>query len=419
MPDRSGAGRRLLCVYQHAPTPGAPGIYRHRLYLAELVRRGWHVDLVSTPLNYMTGDVPPRYAGRPYVREEIDGIAHHWVWASGNIHGSRTRRALNYLTFVLAAGLRSGTLKRPDVVYASSPPLPVGTLGALLAKRFRRPWILEVRDVWPESAVSVGWLSEDSLAYRTLERMAHHHASSADAVIVPTPGLVDLVSRHGARHVDVVPGSVVDAGADDGRRARTRAELGIDDRTCLFVYVGAVGLANGLDLLLDAIRMLPAEAGARFVVVGDGSARAALAARIADERIEHIQLLEAVPRDRVGDYLAAADVCLHLLRPDPVFASALPTKMLEYFGAHRPFITTVSGLPSELAAESGGGVATTPQALSEELARWTAMSPDERRERGETSFRYGSRRFGLEATVDHLEEILLRVAGVDSSGERV
>jgi colanic acid biosynthesis glycosyl transferase WcaI len=405
------ASRRLLCVYQHAPTPGAPGIYRHRLYFAELVRRGWHVDLVSTPINYMTGDVPPRYAGKPYVREVIDGIVHHWVWASGKIHGSRSRRALNYGTFAIAAGLRAGTLRRPDVVLASSPPLPVGTLGVLLSKRYRRPWILEVRDVWPESAVSVGWLTDGSRLYRALERLAHHHASTADAVIVPTPGLVDPVSRHGAAHVDVVPGSVLDAGNDEERRARARAELGIDDDTCLFVYVGAVGLANGLDMLVDAVRQLAEDRPARFLVVGDGSARTTLERRLAAERIDRIQMLDAVPKDRVADLLAAADVCLHLLRPDSVFASALPTKMLEYFGAHRPFITTVPGLPSELAEASGGGSATTLEGLTAELRRWLSMSPAERRERGEASYRYGSQRFGLEATVDNLEQILLRVIG--------
>jgi glycosyltransferase involved in cell wall biosynthesis len=402
---------RLLCIYQHAPTPGAPGIYRHRLYFGELVRRGWHVDLVSTPINYMTGHVPLQYAGKPYVREVIDGITHHWVWASGKIHGSRTRRAFNYLTFAVSAGLRAGTLPRPDVVLASSPPLPVGSLGVILSKRYRRPWILEVRDVWPESAVSVGWLAEDSRLYGVLERLAHHHASTADAVIVPTPGLVEPISRHGASRVDVVPGSVLDAGTDDDRRARARAELAIDDATCLFVYVGAVGLANGLDMLLDAVRALPNGSGARFLVVGDGSARAALEARIARERIESVQIIDAVPRDRVGDFLAAADVCLHLLRPDPVFASALPTKMLEYFGAHRPFVTTVPGLPSELAHESGGGFAATPETLTEELSRWLAMSPAERREHGETSYRYGSQRFNLETAVDRLEEVLLRVRG--------
>src|SRR5215475_10192032 len=98
---------RLLCVYQHAPTPGAPGIYRHRLYFAELVRRGFAVDLVSTPINYMTGEVPSRYRRKPYVRETIDGIDHHWVWASGGIHASIRRRAGNYASFVVDSGIRA------------------------------------------------------------------------------------------------------------------------------------------------------------------------------------------------------------------------------------------------------------------------------------------------------------------------
>ena len=141
--------RRLICVYQHAPTPGAPGIYRHRLLLSELVRRGWHVDLVSTPVNYMTGETPERYRGRAYVREEIDGIVHHWVYAPSGIHESKIRRVLNYATFATAATLRGIALPRPDVILVSSPPLTVGTVGPLLAARFRRPWLLEVRDPGP------------------------------------------------------------------------------------------------------------------------------------------------------------------------------------------------------------------------------------------------------------------------------
>jgi hypothetical protein len=102
MENPATVARRLLCIYQHAPTPGAPGIYRHRLYLAELVRRGWHVDLISTPINYMRGTVPEAYAGRPYVREVIDGVVHHWVWAWSGVHRSRGHRALNYATFAAA-----------------------------------------------------------------------------------------------------------------------------------------------------------------------------------------------------------------------------------------------------------------------------------------------------------------------------
>jgi glycosyltransferase involved in cell wall biosynthesis len=378
------------------------------MYFAELVRRGWAVDLVSTPLNYMTGAVPSEYRGRLYRRESIDGVMHHWVWASGRIHESPPRRALNYLTFAGNAALRGSLLPRPDVVMASSPPLTAGMTGPVLARRFRCPWVLEVRDAWPESAVSVGWVSEGSVLYRALERVAHHLASTAASVIVPTPGLVAIVERHGARSTEVVPGAVVDGVDDPEERQQTRAEYGIPASTCLFAYVGALGVANGVDLLLDSVESLPREIDAAFLLVGDGSARAALEQRVAGEDLARVRFVGALPRDRVPAILAASDVCLHLLRPDPLFASAQPTKVLEYFAARRPFITTVPGLPEKLAVESGGGFAPTAAALAAEIEKWAAMPEEGRRERGENSFRYGSERFSMTTAVDALEAILTR-----------
>jgi glycosyltransferase involved in cell wall biosynthesis len=402
-------GPRLLCVYQHAPTPGAPGIYRHRRYFAELVRRGWHVDLVSTPRNYMTGLVPDRYAGRPYTHELIDGIHLHWVWASGGIHATKARRAANYATFAAAALARAGTLSRPDVVLASSPPLPVGTLGPLLHRRFRAPWLLEVRDIWPESAASVGWLDPESRLYRAVDRVARRLTSNAAAVVVPTPGLVAGVRSHGARRVEVIPGPVTDDAGPPERRDAVRAELGVPAGTCLAVYVGAIGVANGLDILLDAAALVPREVPLSILIVGDGSARETIARRIDRERLQNVTILPAVPKEQVTDYLAASDVCLHLLRPDPVFAAALPTKVLEYFSAHRAFITTMPGLPEQLALESGGSFAPSASALAAELERWARLRSEEREARGERSFEYGVGRFGLVSTVDQLEQVLRSV----------
>lgn len=398
---------RLLCVYQHAPTPGAPGIYRHRLYLSELVRRNWDVDLIATPINYMQGTVPERYAGRPYVREVIEGVVHHWVWASTGLHRSRALRALNYATFAAAAAIRGSTLARPDVIWASSPPLPIGTLGELLAKRFRRPWMLEVRDLWPESAVSVGWLEEETLIYRALERLARRYATQADAVIVPTPGLAEPVRRHGAAAVSVVPGAVFDARRGPEVRRRVRAEMGLDDDVCLFVYVGALGVANGLQMLLDAAVEVAADERIAFLVIGDGSDRRRLEEEARARRIPRLRILPPTPKEEVPDTLAASDVCLHLLRPDPLFASALPSKVLEYLGAHRPFITTVPGTPERLAAESGGGFARSLEELVAELRRWASMSGDERARRGEQAFQYGLEHFSVEANVRTLESALM------------
>jgi glycosyltransferase involved in cell wall biosynthesis len=400
---------RLLCVYQHAPTPGAPGIYRHRRYFAELVRRGWQVDLVSTPRNYMTGVVPAAYRNPPFRTETIDGIAHHWVWTPGGIHRSRAARVSNYAAFATAAAARAVTLPRPDVVLVSSPPLPVASLGPLLARRFGCPWLLEVRDIWPESAVSVGWLSSEGRAYRFLARFARSVTGRARAVIVPTPGLEPLVREHGAREIHVLPGIVSAREPDPERRRRARARLEIGEDECVFLYLGAIGVANGLDLLLGAVESLPPHLAAHVVIAGDGSARNSFAEAVESRRLNRITLLPPVDQDGVADLLAAADVGLHLLRPDPVFASALPTKALEYLGAGLPFLTTVPGLPSEVAAASGGAAVSSAGELARELASWAEMPADERRARGRKALRYGLDNFGLERNVALLEALLDRV----------
>lgn len=408
-----GSSVRVLVVYQHAPTPGAPGIYRHRMLLAELVRRGWDVDLVSSPINYMDGTVPARYAGRRYVREEIEGIVHHWVRATDDVHRSFRRRARNYVTFASSATLRGARLPRPDVVWASSPPLSVASAGRWIARRHRRPWVLEVRDLWPESAAAVGLLREESRAYRLLDRFARTYAREATAAIVPTPGLVDLVRAHGANDVTLVTGAIEDRPPDALVRARVRETHGIPDDACVFAYVGAHGVVNGLDVLLDAAELLDSEPSGtpiHVLMAGAGSASAAIDARLAERPIPAVHKLGPLPKQDARDLLAAADVGLHLLRPDPVFESALPTKVLEYLGCHLPFITTVPGLPSQVAEESGGDLARDAAELAAAMRRWASRPAAGRRAAGEAAFAWGDERYGLGASVDALEAVLRRAA---------
>lgn len=406
---------RLLVIYQHAPTPGAPGIYRHRTLLAELVRRGWDVDLVSSPINYMDGKVPVAYQGRRYVREEIDGIVHHWVHATDEVHRSFKRRARNYVTFATNATLRGIRLPRPDVVWASSPPLSVATAGRMVARRHRAPWVLEVRDLWPESAAAVGLLREGSAPYRILDRFARAYAQGADATLVPTPGLVPLLEGHGARGVELVTGVIEDHPGDPAERIATRARYGVGADDCLFAYAGAHGIVNGLDVLFDAVELVRAReaeqsltgrAPIKVLLAGAGSARDALVARLAARPIDGLELLGPLPKEDARALLGAADVGLHLLRPDPVFESALPTKVLEYLGCHLPFITTVPGLPADVARATGGDLATDAGALADAMLAWASRSSRERRERGEQAFAWGQEHYGLATSVDRLETVL-------------
>jgi glycosyltransferase involved in cell wall biosynthesis len=252
-------------------------------------------------------------------------------------------------------------------------------------------------------------LSAESRLYRLAERFARAITSSAPVVVVPTPGLEPLVRAHGAKEVRIVPGIVLPRQDDPQRRRATRARLGIRDEECVFLYLGAIGVANGLDVLLEAVELLAADADARVLVAGDGSARRSFADAIAAKRLDRIALLPPVDQEDAGDLLAAADVGLHLLRPDPLFASALPSKALEYLGAGLPFVTTVPGLPSEVAVAGGGAaVASAPQ-LAAELASWANASPEERRARGEKALRYGLDHYGLEQSVARFEDLLEEV----------
>jgi glycosyltransferase involved in cell wall biosynthesis len=122
--------------------------------------------------------------------------------------------------------------------------------------------------------------------------------------------------------------------------------------------------------------------------------------------LDRITLLPPVDQEGVGDLLAAADVGLHLLRPDPVFGSALPTKALEYLGAGLPFVTTVPGLPSEVAVASGGAAVSSAAELTREFVSWSAATSDQREMRGQHALRYGLDHFGVETSVSRLEELL-------------
>ena len=405
-PEQIARPGRLLCVYQHAPSPGAPGIYRHRRYFAELVRRGWHVDLVSTPRNYMTGLVPPEYRRRAFRSETIDGIAHHWVWTPRrhpSLEGRPCRELCGVRKRRCGAGVHAsppGCGARDRLPRCRWPGSGRYSRGGSVA---RGSW---KSSIWPESAVSVGWLSEEGRAYRLLSRFARSVTRRAAVVIVPTPGLEPLVRAHGAREICVLPGIVSAREPDSERRRRLRTQLGVGDDQCLFLYLGAIGVANGLDLLLDAVESLPSEVPARVVVAGDGSARSSFAEAVGSRGLDQITLLPPVTQDGVADLLAAADVGLHLLRPDPVFASALPTQGARDLGAGLPFMTTVPGLPSEVAVASGGAAVSSAAELARELVAWAEMPVEERRLRGQQALGYGLDQFGLEASVDRLEGLL-------------
>jgi glycosyltransferase involved in cell wall biosynthesis len=260
------------------------------------------------------------------------------------------------------------------VVIGTSPQILVGAAGFAIARLRRQPFVFEVRDLWPESLEAVGQARPDSRLYRGVARLAAFLYQHADRIVVDgewkrralteagIPGGKISVIRNG-----VSRGFVPDPQSAEGQRARMRlrADLGIEN--CFVVlYAGTLGMAHRLETVIDAADRLRVHPEIRFLIAGDGAERDRLVALIRERRLSNVDYVGRQPRERMPDFLAAADACLVPLRRSKVFKTAVPSKMFEAMAAAKPVILAVQGEAREILREAQAGIAITqedPEAL--------------------------------------------------------
>jgi glycosyltransferase involved in cell wall biosynthesis len=273
------------------------------------------------------------------------------------------------LTAAAAAALRG---PRPDVVYASSPPLTIGLPGLLAAARWRAPLVFEVRDLWPEAPIQMGALRNPLLrqAARWLERLVYRRSAR---IIALSPGIRDGVVAAGAAddRLAVVPNASdleLFSPSLDGRAEREHLGLG-DGLVCS--YFGAMGEANDLDQLIDAAALVE---DVEFVLLGDGKRRPELEARAP----ANVRFLDPVPDKRsVARLAAASDACLTLFKDVPVLATNSPNKLFDTFAAGRAAIVNMPGWMRELVEGNEAGLFVRPgdaRDLAEKVA-WLRDNP--------------------------------------------
>lgn len=361
---------RVLVLNHFAVPAGEPGGTRHTELFSSL--SGWDHVIVAARTNYTTR------------RRQADQDGFHFVpvtaYASNGI--SRILNWGSYSAMAALAGLRM-VRRRPDVVYASSPHLLAGATGALLATAFRRPFVLEVRDLWPKVLVDMGQLSTDSRLYKGLSGLESALYRRATRIVVLAPGVVTELTDKGipADKIELIPNA-----ADpeffhvDEDREIVRRRLGFDRVTV--VYAGAHGPANGLDLALDAaleLRDLPVE----IVLVGDGISREELRARALAEGIDNVRFLEPVTKSEMPELLAGADIGLHCLADVPLFRYGVsPNKIFDYMAAGLPVLTNTPGEVTELVDGADAGVAVEPTRIASGIRRMVEAGAEGRQRWG-------------------------------------
>jgi glycosyltransferase involved in cell wall biosynthesis len=350
---------RLLILSQYFPPEmGAP---QARLSETgeQLIDFGWQVECLTALPNYPTGRIFPGYdAGRPVV--EMTGRIRTARVPLTPAKAGFIQRLRCYFSFAWSAARYGPTLlSRPDMLFVESPPLFIGFAARRLSRVWGCPYVLNISDLWPESAIRMGVVKKGLLT-RMAERLELRLYAKAAGVTGQSDEIVESIHRRS-------PGigtEVVTNGVDPERFGRGKAddkarELIGPDPGPVFTYAGLLGLAQGLDQVLDLACSLPANASGRFLLVGEGPVREHLQSRITKENITRVKLAPAQPRNRIPALLAASDAAIISLGMK--IPGAVPSKIYEAMASSLPILLIADGEAARRVRDANCGLAVPPQ----------------------------------------------------------
>ena len=295
------------------------------------------------------------------MREEMEGVrvVGSWVYATRN--RSSLHRIVNQFSFALSSLAGSLLVGGCDVMVVESPPLFLGMSGYVVGRLKRAPFMFYVADLWPDSAVVLGVL-RGRVAIKIAKLLESFIYRRATWVVGVTEGICRTLIREGvpARKVVHLTNGVdttLFRPAVDRERAREDLML---NHGFVAMYAGTIGLAQGLGVALDAAKLL-ADKGVSFLLIGDGAEKERLVVRARAEGIENVRFLPMQERGRMPAIINAADVFLVTLKGEPLFESALPSKIFEAMACARPLVLAARGEAADLVGRAGAGLVVEPE----------------------------------------------------------
>jgi glycosyltransferase involved in cell wall biosynthesis len=403
---------KVLLIHQAFASIREAGGTRHYELALRLARRGDRMTIVTSQILY--GDARPVRPDRGglYYREEHEGLVVLRAYAPRSHHRSYFQRAVAFGVFAatsLWAGLRAGPT---DLVMGTTPPAFQAVSAWLIARLRRKPFLLEVRDLWTEFAIDMGILRNPvakALA-RRLERFLYRRA---DHFLVNSPAYREYLVKQGIprERISFVANGVDVAMFDPTAVGATvRERFGVQDKF-LVVYAGSQGPANDLRTLLRCADRLRDDPSIQVLLFGDGKERPSLQREAQDLGLSNVTFAEWVPKAQVPEILAAADVCVASLMNIPMFTTTYPNKVFDYMAAGRPTILAIDGVIREVVEASGGGIFVPPgdPVAMAEAVRRLRRDPALRAEMGRAARAFVAANFDRDAQAEEFREVLHRM----------
>jgi glycosyltransferase involved in cell wall biosynthesis len=375
-----------------------------------LTEAGHRVTVICEFPNHPHGIVPPEYRGR--LVEDDRSRAHRVlrVWVKANPEKTQRTRLAFYLSYAAMATAVAPRAGRADVVLATSPPLFTALAGVAVAKLNNAPFVLDIRDLWPAAAVSLGQMSGGAplRVAEALERYLYREATAVAAVTRPFCEHIDRMRGRPPRAV-YLPNGTLERFFETGEPAE-RTLLGGADGAFVVTFAGTHGIAQGLPSVLDAAEQ--SSGSLHFAFVGDGPLKEQLVESAQARGLANVSFARAVPPEQVVPILAASDALLVPLSSQPLFADFIPSKLFDALAVGKPVLLAAQGESARLLERSGGGIAVPPENPDElaRAARWLSEHLDESAAMGRRGREF-ARAYLRSEQARRLEELLLDVTG--------
>ncbi|MCC6300640.1 MAG: glycosyltransferase family 4 protein [Anaerolineales bacterium] len=384
---------KILLINQAFVSPDEPGHTRHFELAKFLQSRGHELVIVASDLNYQTGQRTIDRRGI-FAEQMIEGVKVLRAYIYPSLHRSYFWRVISFFSFMFSSVWTAFQVKDVDLVMGTTPPIFQAVSAWFVSLIRRKPFLLEVRDLWPEFGVSMGVLKNPiviALA-RGLEKFLYARAAH---ILVNSPAYKEYMLGKGVpgAKITFIPyGTDVDMFNPNVDGSSICAELGLQDKF-IVLYAGALGQANDIDTILRAAERLshtPALAGGArgvhrenenfsersavsvakkgddpatriiFVLFGDGKERTRLQSEAERMKLSNVIFAGVRPKKEMPQVIASADVCLAILQDIPMFRTTYPNKVFDYMAAGRATALVIDGITRALIELSNGGVFVQP-----------------------------------------------------------
>jgi glycosyltransferase involved in cell wall biosynthesis len=392
--------RILFLSHYFPPEVNAPATRTYE-HCRQWVKDGHQVTVVTCAPNHPQGRVYEGYRNRLYQRETKDGINVVRVWTFVTANEGSFKRTLNYISYMCSAVALSLLLPKADVVLSTSPQFFNGLAGYFVSRLKRIPWVLEIRDLWPESIVAVGAIKSRTVI-KVLEWVEQFAYRKADQIVPVTDSFKTYMLDKGieARKITVVKNGVdlahyrpVD-GADGIAK-----ELGLTGKFVVS-YFGTHGMAHHLETIFHSAHQLRNYPNIVFLMVGDGAERQALVRMRDGMGLKNVLMLDQQPKSRMPAFWALSDVSLVLLKKSDLFKTVIPSKIFESLAMAKPIVLGVEGESADLLQEAQAGLCIKPENADQLVARVLELAHN-------TELCQGLGRNGRKFVMEHFDRTVL------------